>query len=144
MNAHFTVSCTRRRRGGDLKIKASITGATGMVGEGVLHECLAHPAVESVLALHRRRCGVEHPKLKELLHRDFSDISGIEKELTNYNAAFLCMGVSSVGMSEAAYRRITFEYTMAIANTLSRLNPDMAVCYVSGAGTDSSEKGSIM
>ncbi len=115
-----------------------------MVGEGVLHECLLHPDVESVLAINRRPSGVRHEKLKELVHRDFSDFSGVEKELTGYNAGFFCMGVSSIGMTEGAYRRVTYDLTMALANTLSRLNPDMTICYVSGMGTDSSEKGRIM
>ncbi len=127
-----------------MKIKGIVTGATGMVGEGVLHECLLHPEVESVLAINRRPGGVRHEKLKELVHRDFSDFSGVEKELTGYNAAFFCMGVSSIGMTEGAYRRITYDFTMALASILSRLNPDMTICYVSGMGTDSSEKGRIM
>jgi uncharacterized protein YbjT (DUF2867 family) len=127
-----------------MKIKAIITGSTGMVGEGVLHECLQHPDVESVLAINRRPCNVRHPKLKEVLHQDFSDFSGLEKELAGYNAGFFCMGVSSIGMSEATYRHLTYDLTMALANTLSKLNPDMTICYVSGMGTDSSEKGSSM
>lgn len=125
-------------------IKAVITGATGMVGEGVLHECLSHPDVESVLVINRRPCNVQHRKLKEVLHQDFADFSGLEKELTGYNAGFFCMGVSSVGMKEEKYRHLTYDLTMALARTLSKLNPDMTVCYVSGMGTDSSEKGRIM
>jgi uncharacterized protein YbjT (DUF2867 family) len=127
-----------------VKIRAVITGATGMVGEGVLHECLLHPDMESVLVITRRPCGVQHPKLKELLHKDFSDFSGLEKELIGYNAGFLCMGVSSIGMTEEKYAHLTFDLTMALARTLARLNPDMTLCYVSGMGTDSSEKGRIM
>jgi uncharacterized protein YbjT (DUF2867 family) len=125
-------------------VKAVITGATGMVGEGVLHECLLHPGVESVLVVNRRSCNVLHPRLKEILHQDFSDFSGIEKELTGYNAGFLCMGVSSVGMSEKTYYHRTYDFTMALARTLSKLNPEMTICYVSGMGTDSSEKGRVM
>jgi uncharacterized protein YbjT (DUF2867 family) len=127
-----------------MKIKAIIFGATGMVGEGVLHVALGHPDVESVLVIGRRSCEVKHSKLKELLHNDFYDYSAIEKELAGYNACFFCLGVSSIGMSEKAYTRVSYDLTMEAAKTLSRLNPDMTFCYVSGAGTDSTEKGSIM
>jgi uncharacterized protein YbjT (DUF2867 family) len=127
-----------------MSIRAIITGATGMVGEGVLHECLQHPDVESVLSVSRRYSGVRHEKLKEVLHEDFSDVSALEGELKGYNAAFLCMGVSSVGMSEERYRHLTYDLTMALARTLAKLNPDMTICYVSGMGTDSSEKGRVM
>jgi hypothetical protein len=127
-----------------MKIRAIITGATGMVGEGVLHECLLHQDVESVLSISRRPCGVRHAKLKEILHQDFSDFSGLEKELSGFHAGFFCMGVSSVGMSEEKYRHLTYDLTMALARMLSRLNPDMTICYVSGMGTDSSEKGRTM
>jgi len=127
-----------------MRIKAVITGSTGMVGEGVLHECLLHPDVESVLVINRRPCNVQHPKLKEILHQDFSDFSPIEKELKGYNAGYLIMGVSSLGKSEETYRRLTYDLTLALANTLAKLNPDLTICYVSGAGTDSSERGRIM
>jgi len=127
-----------------MKIRAIITGATGMVGEGVLHECLLHPAVESVLSISRRTCGKRHDKLREILHQDFSDFSGLETELTGYNAGFLCMGVSSFGMTEETYQHLTYDLTLALARPLSRLDPDMTVCYVSGMGTDSSEKGRVM
>jgi uncharacterized protein YbjT (DUF2867 family) len=127
-----------------MKIKTIIFGATGMVGEGVLHVALEHPEVESVLVVSRKTCDIRNPKLKELLHNDFYDYSAIEKELAGYNACFFCLGVSSVGMSEKDYTRVTYDLTMEAAKTLSRLNPDMTFCYVSGAGTDSTEKGSIM
>lgn len=127
-----------------MKIKTIIFGATGMVGEGVLHVALKHPDVESVLVIGRKSCDVKHPKLKELIHNDFYDYSAIEKELIGHNACFFCLGVSSVGMTEKAYTRVTYDLTMEAAKTLSRLNPDMTFCYVSGAGTDSTEKGSIM
>jgi hypothetical protein len=127
-----------------MKIRVIITGATGMVGEGVLYECLQHPGVGSVLSINRRSCGVRHEKLKEVLHEDFSDFRVLENELTGYDAAFLCMGVSSVGMSEERYRRLTYDLTMALARTLAKLNPDMTICYVSGMGTDSSEQGRVM
>jgi hypothetical protein len=126
------------------KIKAIITGSTGMVGEGVFLECLQHPAVESILVINRRPCGITHPKVKEIIHTDFFDLSPIEPGLAEYNACFFCAGVSSVGMKEPEYTRITYDLTMNFAQTLSKLNPDMTFCYVSGAGTDSSEKGRMM
>jgi len=125
-------------------MKVIITGATGMVGEGVLHECLNHPEVQSVLIINRRSYGLEHPKLKEIIHADFSDFSAIEHELKGYDAAFLCMGVSSVGMDEEKYRYLTYDLTMALATPLAKVNPDMTLTYVSGAGTDSTEKGRSM
>jgi hypothetical protein len=115
-----------------------------MVGEGVLLECLHHPAIESVLVINRRPCGITHPKLKELIHIDFFNLSSIEPDLKGYNACFFCAGVSSVGMKEPEYTRITYDLTMNFAQTLSKLNTDMNFCYVSGAGTDSSEKGRMM
>lgn len=126
------------------KIKAIITGATGMVGEGVLHECLLHPDVESVLVINRKPCGVKHEKLKEIIHKDFFDLSSIENQLTGYNACYFCAGVSSVGKNEAEFKRLTYDLTLYFAKTLLRLNPEMTFCYVSGTGTDSSEKGKTM
>ncbi|MEO6037312.1 MAG: NAD-dependent epimerase/dehydratase family protein [Saprospiraceae bacterium] len=123
------------------KIRAIITGATGMVGEGVLHECLLHPQVEAVLVINRKPGGVEHPKLKEIIHADFFDFSPIEEQLRGYNACFFCLGVSSVGISAEDYFKMTHTLTLHVAETLSRLNDDMTLCYISGAGTDSSEKG---
>jgi hypothetical protein len=107
-----------------------------MVGEGVLHESLKHSDVESVLVIGRRPCGVTHPKLKEIVRKDFLDYSDIEKELEGYNACYFCLGVSSVGMDEKDYTRVTYDFTMAAAKTLAKLNPDMVFCYVSGAGTN--------
>ncbi|GGM92066.1 epimerase [Dyadobacter beijingensis] len=126
------------------KIRAIITGTTGMVGEGVLLECLESPDVESVLIINRKPLGISHPKLREIIHTDFYDLSAIEGQLGGYNACYFCLGVSSVGMKEPGYRRVTYDLTMHVAGTLSRLNPGMTFCYVSGAGTDSSEKGSVM
>jgi uncharacterized protein YbjT (DUF2867 family) len=126
-----------------MTIKAIITGATGMVGEGVLHECLAHPAVESVLLLVRRPTGRQHPKLREIVHGDFYDFSALEAELRGWNACYFCLGVSSVGISADEYQKVTYDLTMALAQPLARLNPDMTFCYVSGAGTDGSEKGRV-
>lgn len=127
-----------------MKIRAIITGTTGMVGEGVLYECINHPDVEAVLVINRKPCGVSHSKLKEIIHTDFFDISAIESQLSGYNACFFCLGVSSVGMKEPEYTRITYTLTMHVAQTLSKMNTGMIFCYVSGSGTDSSEKGKIM
>jgi uncharacterized protein YbjT (DUF2867 family) len=126
------------------RIRAIITGATGMVGEGVLHECLQHPQVEAVLVINRKPCGVVHPKLKEIIHADFFDISVIEGQLSGYNACYFCLGVSSIGMKEPEYYKLTYTLTLNFAQTLSKLNTDMTFCYVSGGSTDSSEKGSSM
>lgn len=127
-----------------MKIKAIITGATGMVGEGVLHECLLHPNVESVLVINRKPCEVKHEKLKEIVHKDLFYLSSIEDQLTGYNACYFCAGVSSVGKKENEYKRITYDLTISFANTLVELNPGMTFCYVSGVGTDSTEKGKSM
>jgi uncharacterized protein YbjT (DUF2867 family) len=127
-----------------MKIKAILFGATGMVGAGVLHVILEHPDVESVLAIGRRSCGMKHPKLTELIHNDFFSYSSIEEQLRGFNACFFCLGVSSVGMSEKDYTRISYDLTMSAATVLSRLNPGMTFCYVSGTGTDSTEQGSVM
>jgi uncharacterized protein YbjT (DUF2867 family) len=127
-----------------MKIKAIITGATGMVGEGVMHECLQHPDVEQVLVINRKPAGVSHPKLREIIHSNFFDLSPIEKQLTGYNACFFCLGVSSVGMKEAEYRRLTYDLTLRVAELLAKLNPDMTFGYISGAATDSTEQGRSM
>ncbi len=127
-----------------MPIRAIITGATGMIGEGVVHECLQHSEVESVLVINRKSCGVEHPKLKEIIHSDFSDFSSIENELIGYNTVYLVMGVSAARMSEDNYTHLTYDLTMALAKPLKKLNPEMTLCYVSGAGTDSTEKGRMM
>ena len=125
-------------------IRAIVFGATGMVGEGVLHVALGHPEVESVLVVGRRPCGTAHPKLRELLIQDFYDYTGSEDVLRGYHACFFCLGVSSVGMKEPEYRHVTYDLTMAAANALVRLNSGMTFCYVSGTGTDSTEKGRSM
>jgi hypothetical protein len=127
-----------------MSIKAIITGATGMVGEGVLHESLNHSAFEEVLVIGRRTCGITDPKLKEVIINDFFDLSGIKDLLSSYNACFFCLGVSSVGMKKEEYKRITCDLTMNFAETFSSANPDSIFCYVSGVGTDSTEKGRIM
>src|ERR1700683_3637457 len=115
-----------------MKIKAIITGATGMVGEGVLHECLANPEVEEVLIINRRPLGLTHPKLKEIIHSNFFDLSPIESLLKDYNASYFCLGVSSIGMKESDYHRLTYDLTIHVAETLFKKNPEMIFCYVSG------------
>ncbi len=127
-----------------MKIKAIIFGATGMVGEGVLHQSLNNPDVESVLVIGRKPCNVKHNKLQEIIHNDFFDYSVVEEKLKGYNACFFCLGVSSVGKKEKEYAHITYDLTMTAAAALSKVNPDMTFCYVSGQGTDSSEKGKLM
>ena len=114
-----------------------------MVGEGVLLECLNHPDVEQVLVINRKLGGVSHPKLREIIHTDFFDLAPIESQLIGYNACFFCLGVSSVGMSKEAYRHITYDLTLNVGQLLARLNPEMTFCYVTGAGTDSSEQGRV-
>jgi len=126
------------------KLKVIVTGSTGMVGEGVLHECMEHNDVESILVINRKPCGVFHPKLTELIHPDFFDISSLKEQITGYSACFFCLGVSSLGMNETEYTRMTYTLTLNFARTLAGLNPAMTFCYVSGAGTDGSEKGRSM
>jgi hypothetical protein len=126
-----------------MKINAIITGTTGMVGEGVLMECLQHPDVEKVMVINRKPCGVIHPKLTEILHPDFLDLSPVADRLVGYNACFFCLGVSSVGMKEEVYYSATYTLTMHMAGILSEQNPEMTFCYISGAGTDSTEKGRL-
>ncbi|MFT3822292.1 MAG: NAD-dependent epimerase/dehydratase family protein [Chitinophagaceae bacterium] len=126
-----------------MKVRPIITGATGMVGEGVLHECLLHPDVEKVLVINRRPCGVTHPKLTEIIHQDFMDWSGVKADFKEYNACFFCLGISSVGVKPDDYYRMTYDLTMQVANTLVKANNDMVFCYVSGAGTDSTENGKV-
>jgi uncharacterized protein YbjT (DUF2867 family) len=127
-----------------MKIKAIITGVTGMVGEGVLHVCLQHDDVESVFVVGRKPCNITHPKLKEIIHADFYDLSAITEQLKGYDACFFCLGVSSVGMKEAEFYKPTYTLTMHFAETVSKQNNSIIFCYVSGAGTDSTEKGRQM
>lgn len=115
-----------------------------MIGEGVLHECLNHPAIEQVLVVTRKATGYSHPKLSEIMHNDFFDFNPIRERLTGYDACYFCLGVSSVGMKEDAYTRMTYSLTLNFASLLANQNPDMTFCYISGAGTDSSEHGRTM
>ena len=125
-------------------MNAIIFGATGMVGQGVLRECLLDPEILHVLSIVRAPSGRQHPKLRELVHANFFDFSEIESELAGFDAAFFCLGVTSAGKTEAQYSRVTYDITMAVAEPLARLNPDMTFIFVSGAGTDSTERGRSM
>ena len=125
-------------------MKVVVFGASGMVGQGVLRECLLDPEIESVLSIGRSATGRRHAKLREVLHKDFFDLSTIEADLTGLDACFFCLGTSAAGMSEVDYHRVTYELTLAVARTLVRLDPAMTFLYISGAGTDSSEKGRSM
>lgn len=125
-------------------MKVILTGATGMVGEGVLLECLQNPQVERVLSIVRRPSGRHHEKLQELIVKDFRELGPIESQLTGYDACFYCAGISSVGMSEADYTVVTYDTPVAFATTLARLNPGMTLVHVSGSHTDSSERGKVM
>lgn len=128
----------------EISVNVILFGASGMVGQGVLRECLADPGVATVIAVVRSTLGHSHPKLREIIHRDMGDLSAIEGDLAGGDACFFCLGVSSAGMSEQRYSRITFDYTMAAAYALSRVNPGSVFIYVSGMGTDSTEKGRSM
>jgi uncharacterized protein YbjT (DUF2867 family) len=125
-------------------MKVVLFGATGMIGQGVLRECLLDPAVTAVLTVGRSPTGNQHAKLRELSHADLADLTPIQDELRGYDACFFCLGVSSAGMSEDAYRRITYDYTMAAARVFAAQDPDATFIYVSGAGTDSTEQGRTM
>jgi uncharacterized protein YbjT (DUF2867 family) len=125
-------------------MKVILFGATGMVGQGVLRECLLAPDVERVLSIVRAPSGAQHEKLRERVHGDFFDWSALEPELRGFDACFFCLGVSSAGMSEQDYTRVTYDLTLAAATVLATANPGMTFIYVSGTGTDSTEKGRSM
>lgn len=125
-------------------MKVLLFGASGMVGQGVLRECLRDPAVTEVLAAGRSSTGVAHPKLREVRPADLRDLAALEPELARYDACFFCLGVSAGGLSEQAYAHLTFDLTLSVARTLARVHPGMAFTYVSGAGTDSTGRGRVM
>jgi len=125
-------------------MRVLIFGATGMVGRGVLRECLLDPGVDRVITVGRSPVGIQDPRLREIVHANLENLSSIEPELAGVDACFFCLGVSSAGMKEADYHRVTYGFTLPAAETLSRLNPDMTFIYVSGQGTDSTEKGRVM
>ena len=124
-------------------MKVILFGATGMVGQGVLRECLIDPGVTSVLSVGRSPTGQHHAKLREIVHGDFTNFAAIEPELTGYDACLFCLGVSSIGMDAERYRHLTYDITMAAATTLVKLNPQMVFTYVTGRSTDSTEQGSL-
>ncbi|MEP6802106.1 MAG: epimerase [Acidobacteriota bacterium] len=125
-------------------MRVLLFGASGMVGQGVLRECLLDPEVAAILSIVRKPTGRTDRKLREIVHPHFLDFSPIESELSGFDAGFFCAGVSSAGMTEEEYRRVTYDQTMAAAGVLARLNPQMTFVYVSGAGTDSTENGRTM
>jgi uncharacterized protein YbjT (DUF2867 family) len=125
-------------------VKVILFGATGMVGAGVLQECLIDPRVTSILVVGRQTCGVTHPKLQEILHADFFNYTAIQPHFAASHACFFCLGVSSVGMAEETYRHVTYDLTLAAAHSMLAVNDQLTFCYVSGAGTDTTERGSMM
>jgi uncharacterized protein YbjT (DUF2867 family) len=125
-------------------MRVVLYGASGMVGQGVLRECLLDPGVELVLSVGRRPTGTSHAKFKEIVRPDLADLSGIEDQLRGFDACFFPLGVSSAGMTEDEYRHVTYDLTVAVGTTLARLNPGLTFVYVSGAGTDSTEHGRAM
>ena len=125
-------------------MKAIILGSTGMVGKAVLLECLTDSRIEKVLVINRKPLDIAHEKLVEVIHDNFYDFSSLKTRVGQYDACFFCLGISSVGLSEDNYRKITYDLTLAFANTFISVNPAAVFCYVSGAGTDSSEHGKLM
>lgn len=127
-----------------MKIKPILFGSTGMIGQGVLLECLESPDVESILVVNRRQGGLQHGKLKEVIHADFQDFSALSSMFAGYDTCFFCLGVSAVGLSEEEYHKITYDIVTKAAGTMLKANPGSTFCYISGAGADSSEKGKMM
>jgi uncharacterized protein YbjT (DUF2867 family) len=125
-------------------VKVVLFGASGMVGQGVLRECLLDSDVARVVTIVRRQTGRKHAKLTELVHTDLATLASLETQLTSFDACFFCAGVSALGMSEGEYTKVTYELTLGVARTLLRTSPDLTFIYVSGTGTDSSEKGRMM
>lgn len=124
--------------------KVIITGATGMVGKGVLLECLDHDYISEVLVIGRNPLGMKHPKLRELIHKDFTNFSEVRSQIAGFDACFFCMGISAAGLKEEQYKQITCDFTLGLAKTLFEINQKMTFNYVSGEGTDTSEKGRMM
>lgn len=125
-------------------MKVLIFGATGMVGQGVMRECLLDPDVETAVTIGRSATGASHARLREVVHADLFHYASIENQLAGFDACFFCLGVTAAGKSEAEYERVTYGIALAAAETLARLNPAMTFIYVSGRGTDSSEQGRVM
>lgn len=127
-----------------MKIKAVIFGSTGMIGKSVLLECLENPNVESILAVNRHLIGIKHPKLQEVIHHDFYNLSSIAYLFAEFNTCFFCLGISAFRLPEEEYKKITYDLTMEAAKTLLSVNKNYTFCYISGAGTDNTEKGNAM
>lgn len=125
-------------------LKVLITGATGMVGKGVLYECLEDERISEVLCIGRSRLGIQNPKLKEIILPDYSDIDSLHEGLEGLDACFMCMGVSAAGMTEKEYTKVTYDMTLGLAQKLVQIRPEMVLTYVSGQGTDATEKGRLM
>ena len=125
-------------------MRVLLFGSTGMIGQGALRECLSDPEVTEVLAVGRTPWGQRHPKVRDLVVPDVADLAAVEREIAGFDACFFCLGVTSAGMSEEGYSRVTYDLTLGVANTLVRLNPGMTFMYISGMGADSSEQGRIM
>jgi len=126
------------------KIKVIICGSTGMIGESVLDQCLKHDLIEKVLVINRKEIDVQHSKLEQIIISDLNNVSNIQDKLLGFDACLFCIGVSSIGMNEETYTKLTYTLTINFATTLSEINPSMTFCYITGAGTDSSEKGKTM
>lgn len=126
------------------QINVIIVGATGMIGESVLDQCLLHPSIDKILVVSRRAVNFQHPKIIEKVVDDITDISSLKNVLIDYKACFFCIGVSSIGKNEENFTKLTYTLTMDFASQISEINPNLTFCYISGAGTDSSEKGRIM
>ena len=124
--------------------KVVITGTTGMVGKGVLLECIDHPSIENILIVNRSSVGITYPKVREVLIEDFFELSSVSDELNGFDACFFCLGITSIGQSEASYTKTTYDLTLNFAETFIEQNIKSIFCYVSGTGTDSSEKGRTM
>ncbi|MFA5047027.1 MAG: NAD-dependent epimerase/dehydratase family protein, partial [Paludibacter sp.] len=125
-------------------MKVILFGSTGMIGQGVLRECLKEDQIDKVLVVNRNSCGIKHQKLKEIIHSDFFDLSAVSDQMGGYDACFYCLGITSAGLSEADYHRNTFELTTKVADAVLKANKSISFCYISGAGADSSEKGKTM
>jgi nucleoside-diphosphate-sugar epimerase len=127
-----------------MKLKPIIFGSTGMIGQAVLIECIESPDVESILLINRRSLNKQHPKIKEIVHNDFEDMSSLIPEFKNYDTCFFCLGVTSLGLSESEYHRITYDLTVRVAEVILKTGRDFTFCYISGKSTDSTEKGKVM
>jgi uncharacterized protein YbjT (DUF2867 family) len=127
-----------------MQLNPIITGSTGMIGKGLLLECLEDPNIDRILVINRHPLEIRHEKLKEIIHNDFFDLTSIKEELKDYSICYFCLGISAAGLTREVYTHITHDLTLSFAKSLLAINPDITFCYISGAGTDSSEKGRVM